>query len=62
MTLRLTIVHADGLFKVLKNGDQIRVPMNTGRTLPVEFEAGEAAAGYVRIYRIIAQKRSRSRA
>ena len=61
MTLRLTIVHADGLFKVLKNGDQIRVPMNTGRTLPVEFETREAAAGYVRVYRIITRKRSRSR-
>jgi hypothetical protein len=56
----LTIIHADGRFKVLKNGEQIRVPMSTGRTLPVEFETREAAEGYVRVYRIITRKRTRS--
>lgn len=58
----LTIIHADGRFKVLKNGEQIRVPMSTGRTLPVEFETREAAEGYVRVYRIITRGRARSRA
>ncbi len=43
----LTIIHADGRFKVLKDGEQIRVPMSTGKTLPVEFETREAAEGYV---------------
>lgn len=58
----LTIIHADGRFKVLKDGEQIRVPMSTGKTLPVEFETREAAEGYVRVYRIITRKRARSRA
>lgn len=58
----LTIIHADGRFKVLKNGEQIRVPMSTGRTLPVEFETREAAEGYVRVYKIITRGRARSRA
>lgn len=39
----ITIHHADGRFKVLKNGEQIRVPMSTGETPPVEFETREAA-------------------
>jgi hypothetical protein len=47
----LTIVFADDRYKVLKNGEQIRVPMSTGKTLPVEFETREAAEGYVRVYR-----------
>jgi hypothetical protein len=59
---KITIHHADGRFKVLKNGEQIRVPMSTGRTLPVEFETREAAEGYVRVYRIISRKRTRLRA
>ena len=45
---KITIHHADGRFKVLKNGEQIRVPMSTGKTLPVEFDTREAAEGYVR--------------
>ena len=57
---KITIIHADGRFKVLKNGDQIRVPMSTGKTLPVEFETREAAEGYVRVYRIITRKKARS--
>ena len=57
----ITIHHADGRFKVLKNGEQIRVPMSTGRTLPVEFETREAAEGYVRVYKIITTGRERSR-
>jgi hypothetical protein len=56
----LAIIHADGRFKVLKNGEQIRVPMSTGKTLPVEFETREAAEGYVRVYRIITRGRERS--
>jgi hypothetical protein len=59
---KITIIHADGRFKVLKDGKQIRVPMSTGKTLPVEFETREAAEGYVRVYRIISRKRTRSRA
>ena len=56
----LTIVHADGRFKVLKDGKQIRVPMSTGKTLPVEFETREAAEGYIRVYRsFTSQKKSR---
>jgi len=47
----ITIVHADGRYKVMKDGEQIRVPMSTGRTLPVEFETREAAEGYVRVCR-----------
>lgn len=58
----LTIIHADGRFKVLRNGEQIRVPMSTGKTLPVEFETREAAEGYVRVYKIITRGRARSRA
>ena len=58
----ITIHHADGRFKVLKNSEQIRVPLSTGKTLPVEFETREAAEGYVRVYRIITRKRTRSRA
>lgn len=58
----ITIVHADGRYKVLKDGEQIRVPMSTGKTLPVEFETREAAEGYVRVYRIITRGRARSRA
>jgi len=57
----LTIIHADGRFKVLKDGEQIRVPMSNGRTLPVEFETREAAEGYVRVYKIITRGRARSR-
>lgn len=59
---KITIIHADGRFKVLKDGEQIRVPMSTGKTLPVEFETREAAEGYVRIYKIITRGRARSRA
>lgn len=59
---KLTIIYADGRFKVLKDGEQIRVPMSTGKTLPVEFETREAAEGYVRVYRIITRGRARSRA
>jgi hypothetical protein len=55
----LTIIHANGRFKVLKNGEQIRVPMSTGKTLPVEFETREAAEGYARVYKIITRKRAR---
>lgn len=62
MRPRLTIIHADGRFTVLKDGEQIRVPMSTGKTLPVEFETREAAEGYVRVYRIITRGRARSRA
>jgi hypothetical protein len=58
----LTIVHADGRFKVFRNGEQIRVPMSTGKTLPVEFETREAAEGYVRVYKIMTRGRKRSRA
>jgi len=57
---KITIIHADGRFKVLKNGEQIRVPMSTGRTLPVEFETREAAEGYVRVYKIITKQVARS--
>jgi hypothetical protein len=59
---KLTIIHADGRFKVLKDGEPIRVPMSTGMTLPVEFETREAALGYVWVYKIITRKRARSRA
>jgi hypothetical protein len=58
----ITIQHADGRFKVLRDGEQIRVPMSTGKTLPVEFETREAAEGYVRVYRIITRGRARLRA
>ena len=58
----ITIHHADGRFKVLRNGEQIRVPVSTGKILPVEFETREAAEGYVRVYRIISRKRTRLRA
>ena len=56
------IIHADGRFKVPKNGEQIRVPMSTGKTLPVEFKTREAAEGYVRVYKIMTRGRERSRA
>ena len=59
---QITIIYADGRFKVLKNGEQIRVPMSTGKTLPVEFETRGAAEGYVRVYRIITRGRAGSRA
>lgn len=59
---KISIVHADGRFKVLKDGEQIRVPMSTGKTLPVEFDTREAAEGYVRVYRIVTRGRARSRA
>ena len=59
---KITIVHANGRFKVLKDGEQILVPMSTGKTLPVEFETREVAEGYVRVYKIITRKRERSRA
>jgi hypothetical protein len=62
MRSTLTIVHADDRFKVFKDGEQIRVPMSTGRTLPVEFETKEAAEGYVRVYKIMTRGRRRSRA
>jgi hypothetical protein len=58
---RITIVYADGRFKVLKNGEQIREPMSTGKTLPVEFETREAAEGYIRVYKIMTTGRKRSR-
>lgn len=58
----LTIVHADDRYKVFKDGEQLSVPMSTGKTLPVEFETREAAEGYVRIYTIMARGRKRSRA
>jgi hypothetical protein len=58
----ITIHHANGRFKVLKNGEQIRVPMSTGKTLPVEFKTREAAEGYVRVYKIMTRGRARSRA
>lgn len=57
---QISIVHADGRFKVLKNGKQIIVPMSTGKSLPVEFQTREAAEGYARVYRIITRKRTRS--
>jgi hypothetical protein len=57
----ITIVHADDRFKVFKDGEQIRVPMSTGKTLPVEFETREAAEGYVRVYKIMTRGRARSR-
>jgi hypothetical protein len=47
----ITIVYADHRYKVLRDGEQIRVPMSTGKTLPVEFETREAAKCYVRVYR-----------
>lgn len=59
---KITILHTDGRFKVLKDGEQIRVPMSTGKTLPVEFATREAAEGYVRVYKIITRGRARSRA
>jgi hypothetical protein len=59
---RITIVHADHRYKVLKDGEQIRVPMSTGKMLPVEFETREAAEGYVRVYKIMTRGRRRSRA
>ncbi len=58
----LTIVNADDRFKVFKDGEQIRVPMSTGKTLPVEFRTREAAEGYVRVYKIMTTRKRRSRA
>ena len=58
----ITIVHADHRYKVMKDGEQIRVAMSTGKTLPVEFETREAAEGYVRVYKIMTRRRRRSRA
>ena len=55
----ITILHAAGRFKVLKDGEQIQVPMSTGKTLPVEFETREAAEGYVKVYKIIRSRSSR---
>ena len=49
----LTVVHADGVYKVYRNGKQLRVAMSTGKRTPVQFEHREAAEGYVRIYRAI---------
>ena len=53
----LTIVHADGRYKVLKDGKQMRVPMSTGNTMPVEFEHRAAAEGYIRVYRSITRQK-----
>jgi hypothetical protein len=50
---RITIVYADGRYKVFRNGEQLRVPMSTGKTLPVEFETREAAEGYRRAFLIL---------
>lgn len=49
--LQITIIYADGRFKVLKNNRQIRVQLCTGKIIPVEFHTKEAAEGYVRAYR-----------
>jgi hypothetical protein len=57
----LTIVHENDRFKILENGEQIRMPMSTGKTLPVEFETREAAVGYIRVYKIMTRGRRRSR-
>jgi len=54
----ITIHHADGRLKVLKNCELIRVPMSTGKTLPVDFEAREPAEGYVRVSKFITRGRS----
>ena len=43
----LTIVHDDGRYKVVKDGEQIRVPISTGKTLPSMLETRKAADGYV---------------
>lgn len=58
----IIVVFADGRFKVLNDGEQIRVLMSTGKTLPVEFETREAAEGYVRVYKIMTTGKRRSRA
>ncbi len=50
---RITIVHEDGLFRVIKDGKQIQVAMSTGKTLPVEFGTREAAEGYRRAFLIL---------
>ena len=57
---RITIVHADGRYKVKKDGEQIRGPRSTGRTLPVQFDTTKAAEGYVRVYKVVVSKRRRS--
>ncbi len=57
----ITIVHADHRYKVFKDGEQIRVALSTGKTLPVEFHTREAAEGYVRVYKILTRGRARSR-
>ncbi len=57
---QISILHADGHFKVLNDGKQIIVRMSTGKSLPVEFQTREAAEGYARVYRIITRKRTRS--
>jgi hypothetical protein len=54
---QITIVYADDRYKVFRNGEQLRVPMSTGKTLPVEFETREAAEGYVRVYKIMTRGR-----
>jgi len=54
----ITIVHPDDRYKVLRDGEQIRVPMSTGKALPVEFETKEAAEGYARVYRLLRRPRA----
>jgi len=58
----ITIVHAHCCYKVIEDGEQIRVPISTGRTLPLQFETREAAEGYVRVYKVVTRKRSHLRA
>jgi hypothetical protein len=50
---RLTIVHSNNVYKVLQDGEQISVPMSTGKTLSIEFETREAAEGYRRAFLIL---------
>lgn len=47
------VVYVDGVYKVYRNGKQLRLSLRTGKRIAVQFEHREAAEAYVRIYRII---------
>ena len=57
----LAVVHTDGVYKVYRNGTQLRVPLRNGKQVPVQFEHQEAAEGCVRAYRRITRQASKRR-
>ena len=48
MTQELTIIHQDGLYKVMDGDHTLLVPRANGKKSPIEFQTMEAADGCVR--------------